>query len=207
MTGLLGMTELLAMMAETADRSFLAQQAQLAHAAAQQINSLLENLLTWSRLQASALTVRPNWVVLGDVAAHVVALWQPAASAKNLTLCLDCPDPDAGLNTDAALVEAILRNLLGNAIKFTPSGGSITVHCTKTSIGIADSGPGLPADRLASIMEGHLQHPAAGSAGEQGSGLGLSLCHTLARHLGGSLLLQNRPQGGLHASLHLPDQG
>ncbi len=206
MTGLLGMTELLAMMAPTADRDFLAQQARMAHGAAQQINSLLENLLAWSRMQAGALRVRPGWVALTELVQSVAALWQPNAQAKSITLTVSGTDISA--RTDAALLEGILRNLVGNAVKFTPSGGQIAITC-KAEVGgvvieVHDSGPGLTNSQIEAFHDGRLQRPGRGSEGEQGSGLGLTLCRTLARSLDAELTFSVPTEGGTLARVSLP---
>jgi two-component system, sensor histidine kinase and response regulator len=204
MTALLGMTELLAMIAGSAERDVLVQQARMAHGAAQQINSLLENLLAWSRLQAGALTPRPAWIDLDEVTQNVVALWQPNAAAKAVSLRVEVV-AGLGARVDPVLLEAILRNLVGNALKFTPRGGTVTVTCRRlpmqAEIEVRDTGPGLGAARLQAFAAGQLQDPAVGSDGERGSGLGLSLCRTLAEKIGVTLVLADHAQGGAAATV------
>lgn len=106
----------------------------------------------------------------------------------------------------AVLLRRALRNLIGNAIKY---GESATVSVDKTEdslcINVDDSGPGIPDERISSMFEPFVRAEQSRSKSTGGSGLGLTLARAIARDHGGDVILQNRPEGGLRASLVLPD--
>jgi two-component system sensor histidine kinase TctE len=124
---------------------------------------------------------------------------------------------DFGLHTEPAAVQAhewalreLVRNLLHNAVKYSPAGGTLDVALQTTHaqavLTVADAGPGLAPERRERLFQpfaaGLAQGPAADAPG--GSGLGLAICHEIVASLGGSLALNNRPGQGLEAEVRLP---
>lgn len=99
----------------------------------------------------------------------------------------------------------ILSNLIGNAARYA---GGATVHLAQDGervlVQVCDEGPGIPPDRLEDMMQPFTRLDASRSAQTGGAGLGLSIARSLARSHGGDLWLQNRPEGGLMATLELP---
>jgi signal transduction histidine kinase len=180
---LLGFTELLATQAENLPRASMQEYAQLAHAAGRQTHKLLENLLEWSRLQTGSITYRPEHFKLPEKIEESVAIFQAAAAAKRIKLFTTVKIKDA-VDGDPIMVDTILRNLIDNAIKFTPEGGEIEVSATQdlTSVHLAvrDSGVGMPAETVARLFKLDDKVSTTGTNGEPSSGLGLQLCHELA---------------------------
>jgi signal transduction histidine kinase len=116
-------------------------------------------------------------------------------------------EPDAALRGDPDKVHQILINLLGNAFKFTPTGGEITtsweVKGERVRIHVADNGPGVPADKLDAIFEPFVR--LGGDEGALGSaGMGLSISHDLARAMGGELTIESVLGEGSRFTLSLP---
>ncbi|HSI59567.1 MAG TPA: ATP-binding protein, partial [Ideonella sp.] len=182
--------------------------------------TLLNDLLDRHRLQAGGLSLALKAEYLPDVLSAVTEELRPVATEKGLRLNAPAP-PDLWLMMDALRVQQILRNLLVNAIKFTPV-GVITVVCdavesaegsVQVQLQVSDSGPGLPLAMLGStlpsvLLGGGTGHPPlmppAGWGDETapgdrpGSGLGLSLSRELAHLMGGEIRSDNHmpPQRG-----------
>src|SRR5690606_8851 len=134
---------------------------------------------------------------------------EPQAEAAGITLdWTGCGDVTA--MADESKLEQVLLNLLTNAIKFTPEGGSITVSCASAAgaarVSVADTGIGIPADKLDSIFEPFVQVGRSLSSAHEGTGLGLAISRDLARGMGGDLTVVSRPGAGSTFTLTLLSQ-
>jgi signal transduction histidine kinase len=163
---------------------------------------LASEVLDLSRLDVGGLPVRPGAHGLGPTAEEALLLVAPQADAKGLTLTSAISGSAAELCYwgDEGRVRQILVNLLANAVKFTPSGGRVTVSAGATQqappdaqlgalgpwvyIRVEDNGEGIPADQLGTIFEPYEQ---LGNASAEGAGLGLAISQRLARLMGGDL--------------------
>lgn len=161
---------------------------------------LVGQLLTLARLGQESIDIAP--LDLTRVARDVAADLSPLALRKSQTLSFD-GDGAVIVMGQPDLVALILRNLLDNAIKYTSTGGAVSITVTKTATGagvvIADTGPGMRPERLSRATERFYRDP---SARETGSGLGLSIALGAAELTGARLGLANREEGpGLIARL------
>jgi len=179
--------------AEQPDPQELRALASELHTGAREMGALLDNLLHWARAQTGQVLLRPEALDASSVAEATLALFRPGAAAKDLQLQAELPPAPLWVWADADLLATVLRNLLSNAIKFTPRGGqvklSVAVQAGQAVFRVEDTGPGLPLGLL------DAEHPSStsGTEGEQGTGLGLSLCRHFVRLLGGEL--QAEPEG------------
>jgi sigma-B regulation protein RsbU (phosphoserine phosphatase) len=171
--------------------------------------SLLDNVMDMARLNAGVVHVCAEPVRLADVAREAVHLLAPAADAKLQVLQLGRTD-DVVVTADQGRVRQVLVNLIGNAVKFTPADGTISVTAAEClvdgapwgEIRVADTGPGItPAEREA-IFEPYYRSEA--TALVPGVGLGLAISHALVRQMGGDLLLESEPGAGSTFILRLP---
>ena len=204
---LLGFTELLATQAQNLPRASVQEYAELAHVAGKQTHKLLENLLEWSRLQTGSITYNAEIFHLPENIKDVVALFDAAAGAKNIRLHSRINVMDA-VDGDPNMVDTILRNLIDNAIKFTPEGGEITVTAVQTSetvrLAVSDSGVGMPPETVARLFKLDDKVSTVGTNGEPSSGLGLQLCHELAELHGGPIAVESQIGQGTTFSFTLP---
>lgn len=144
----------------------------------QQIYSLLDNLLSWSRAQSGRIDFTPEKVSLSELVENSIDVVQSSADNKQISLFKDFAD-DVIVSVDKNMLFTVLRNLLTNAIKFTPNGGSVTVSCnrkgSKAEIVVADTGIGMTQDELSRLfkLDGNLKAP--GTNNETGTGMGLIL--------------------------------
>ncbi len=160
---------------------------------------IITDLLNYSRIEAGQVEYDVENVIVHDVVDAVLPMIEPQALSKGLTIRHGpCP---AGLEAqaDRARAEQIVLNLLVNAVKFTPPGGSIRVGCgssgSRVVITVADTGPGVPQEHQTSIFEPFVQVGRSLTSGHEGTGLGLAISRDLARAMGGDLSLDSSGEG------------
>jgi signal transduction histidine kinase len=174
----------------------------------QHLLNLINTILAFARLEANQelFTIAP--VTMPDVVAEVAALIYPQAQAKGLTVRSSCPPDCPQAAADRDKVIQILVNLLGNAIKFTESGGEIVVTCEATDrhviVHVRDTGRGIEADALERIFEPFVQLDRQLSRPVDGVGLGLAISRDLARGMAGELTVSSMPADGSTFRLLLP---
>ncbi len=138
----------------------------------------------------------------------VVEGFRAAAQQRGITLQVTVPESPAVVQADAARLEQILHNLLGNALRHTPPGGRVevtaTVDADAVRIQVRDTGPGLPPGEEERVFERFYRLDKSRTRASGGSGLGLSIARSLARAHGGDLTAANHPQGGAVFTLRLP---
>ena len=207
-TPLLGFSELLARADDDLPRETMRDYAQSIHQTAQQANTLLSDLLDWSRLQLERMVVEPSSLELRALALQQVMQFEAWAKRKEIKLTVDEPDRPASAFADGRIVETVLRNLVSNAIKFTPEGGSVSIgfenHGTLVELHVHDSGAGIPDDVLNDLFTPGPITSHKGTHGEKGTGLGLMLCKDLVERHGSELCVTQNAGGGSRVAFSLP---
>jgi signal transduction histidine kinase len=170
--------------------------------------SLLDNVLDMARLSAGAMSVRADPVQLLAIARDSVDILVPAAFVKRQSLRLESA-ADVCVIGDAARLRQVLVNLIGNAVKFTPVDGTITVSLGSSADGgalaelrVTDTGPGIPEADRAAIFEAYFR--SAGTAGAPGVGLGLAISQALVQQMGGALSIESELGKGSSFILRFP---
>jgi signal transduction histidine kinase len=171
--------------------------------------SLLDNVMDMARLTAGVVSVGAGPVRLEEVAREAVHMLVPAADARLQALRLG-EQADVVVRADHARVRQVLVNLIGNAVKFTPQDGTITVGTAVHAAGgtswgevrVADSGPGIAEAERAAIFEPFYR--SEGTAEAPGVGLGLAISHALVQQMGGELLLESEVGRGSTFVVRLP---
>jgi two-component system, OmpR family, sensor histidine kinase QseC len=169
-------------------------------ASARRASHLVEQLLTLARLDPAAGLPRTE-LRLETLAAEVCADQGAAALEKNIALELEAPQPVV-INGNDAMLRVLLRNLIDNAVRYTPAGGKVSVSVTARMLTVSDSGPGISADQRENALR--RLHRLAGQDIE-GSGLGLSIVARIAELHGASLeLADGIGQPGLSVRVTFP---
>lgn len=141
--------------------------------------SLLENLLTWSRTQVGAVKANFDIFNIKDLLDNVVAMLRNNALEKKITVSIEC-EPEVHVFADVNMIQSVVRNILTNAIKFTAFGGSIRLAVIPNSddvtIRIIDSGVGMNNDDLQNLFILGSGNSKLGTNMETGTGLGLMIC-------------------------------
>jgi PAS domain S-box-containing protein len=176
---------------------------------AQHLLSLINDILNFARLEAGQVELRIGRVPMHETLASVEALVAPQVRERGLRYTYAGCEDGVAARADAEKVQQILLNLLTNAVKFTDAGGEVRVACGdgdgRVWVEVADTGRGIPADRLDTIFEPfvqidrHLTHES-----QQGVGLGLAISRDLARAMGGDLTATSAPGVGSTFRLTLP---
>jgi signal transduction histidine kinase len=171
------------------------------------LSQLTENLLNWALTQRDVMPYQPTQLKLLPLLEDTAAPFQTALQNKQLDLEWAIPE-DTVIFSDANALSTIVRNLLDNAIKFTPEGGRITIEGTSDEglfrLKVRDTGAGMPPEQLKELFllkEGRTQ---TGTAGEKGSGLGLHLAHELSKLNQSTLGVSSNIGKGTIFTLSLP---
>jgi two-component system, sensor histidine kinase and response regulator len=168
--------------------------------------NLMENVLHWARSQMQADTINPQVIDVPGLITEVARLLKLQADAKRIRVTLKA-DAYVVAFADRDMVNCVLRNLISNAIKYTPEGGSIEVGAhtadTGTALFVRDSGMGIPSDALEKIQLNNF-YTTKGTAGEAGTGLGLMLCKEFIVRNGGTLRIDSLPAKGSTFTFTLP---
>jgi two-component system OmpR family sensor kinase len=175
---------------------------------AELLDRLVEDLRTLELADAGQLTLEKSDVDLLRLMRRVAARFSPRAESHSQRIEL-APAPELPtVPADSQRIEQILGNLVDNAIRHTPGGGTIRMSADAEGgnavLTVEDSGPGIPADQLELIFERFHRLDPGRARSDGGSGLGLAIARKLAEAHGGSLIAQNRPEGGARFILKLP---
>ena len=174
---------------------------------AQHLQRLTDALAELARLDSPEFRIHPEPIAIGELADDVVQRFATRAAEAELSLTLDYPDGLPLARVDAALVERALANLIDNAVRITPRGGSIEVRVVqdagKARIEVTDTGPGVAPEDQPRVFERFYQ--AARHRDLRGSaGLGLAIVRRVAELHGGQAGLHSRPGAGATFFIELP---
>ncbi|MCV9940435.1 response regulator [Boseaceae bacterium BT-24-1] len=169
---------------------------------------LVDDILDFAKVEAGKLELVDAPFDPAALIEDVTELMAPRAQAKGVEIsALLGSDVPQRLVGDAERLRQILLNLVGNAVKFTQEGG-VGIEADAAGgefvVSIADTGPGIPAERLATIFEEFEQGGLTGHREQAGTGLGLAIARRLARAMGGDVEASNRESGGALFQLILP---
>ena len=175
------------------------------------LGRIIVQLLDWSRLDTKRVELRVEEVSLCQAAAIVADSLQMVASEKNVSLAIEPIESLPTVRGDRDKLEQILWNLIGNAIKFTPPGGRVSVQFGESQPGVvqtcvADTGCGIDASHVANIFDEFSRVPSAMPA-SQGAQLGLCITKTLITMHHGRIWVESRPDVGSRFYFTLPAAG
>ena len=172
----------------------------------QKVYSLVENLLNWSRIQTNGIQYNPVRFDLKKII-HRLDLYQNIAEAKGINFTNHIPNGLVAF-ADINLLETVLRNLINNAVKFTPGGGTIMIKVSHENnfiiISVIDSGTGMTRKQTETLFTSENNQTQSGTNGERGSGLGLILCKEFVEKNKGTITVESQPEKGSTFSFTIP---
>jgi signal transduction histidine kinase len=172
------------------------------------IHQMLENLLQWSLSQRKEIYFKPLNVSVSEIAESVAHLLSSGARKKNIEIEI-AVDEDIKAFADPDMLNLIIRNLVSNAIKFTPENGLITFTIyAKTGyveFHVKDTGVGIPEENIDKIFKNNEYFTTRGTNYEKGSGLGLRLCKEFVEKHGGKIWAERRKDIGTDFIFTLPN--
>jgi len=169
--------------------------------------SLLENLLQWSMHQMDKIDFQPESIELDELIEENIFLFNDSALLKNISLSSNIP-PDLFVNADRNMLNTILRNLISNAIKFTPEKGKIDINSNiiegNVEISVTDNGIGISPDNLEKLLQFNQPFSTNGTHNESGTGFGLLLCKEFIEKNNGALCIESNNNKGSKFAFTLP---
>jgi signal transduction histidine kinase len=172
-----------------------------------QLDTLLNNLLNWAMSQTDAVPYKPEPLQLNQLTKECYGYFQHSLEVKQVTLTDETPD-DFFVYADKNALASVLRNLVSNAIKFTPPKGSIKIMAKLTGdlvwIEVSDTGVGLSEAKLKTIFSLSENKTTSGTSGEKGTGLGLVLCADYVALNKGTIKVESKEGEGTTFSFSIP---
>jgi len=176
-----------------------------------QLHAMIRDLLEATRAEAGKIRIEPRCVAIGDLVGQVGTMMQPQAQQQQIRLVGDLDPRLPFVYADPDRVLEVLINLVDNAIKFTPFGGSVTINVTQTDgdkefacISVIDTGRGISPESLALIFERLYQDENSVGGSRKGLGLGLYISKELVNLHGGKIWVASQPGAGSTFSFTLP---
>jgi two-component system sensor histidine kinase GlrK len=169
----------------------------------ERLTGLVNSILNLSKMEAGMMSYTFEQGAISPLIEQVVREIAPYAEAKRIHIVKQIHTEDSTYRMDGERIRDVLRNLVGNAIKFTPEGGQMTISVNPLNgglkVSVSDSGPGIPPDKLTSIFEKYVS-----SDKKRGTGLGLAIAkHIIAAH-GGKIWAESRMGEGSSFIFILP---
>lgn len=204
LTAIMGFTDLLRKGAYDDDQTAQTEQLNMIYRSSQHLLELINDILDLSKVEAGSYKSEPVKCSAHEIVCEVIAVQQVAAAQKELFLNYgwSTPIPEV-IHTDPSRLRQILINLIGNAVKFTTSGGvTVTMGMAEKggqellAVRVQDTGIGIPDEKLQQIFEPFVQADTSVTRQFGGTGLGLSICRRIAKMLGGRLTVKSTPGKG-----------
>ena len=180
---------------------------EMSNKTSEEVFSLLDNLLKWTKSQLGKLTVIPQKLDISGLADGVVEVMNSVAEVKHIKL-IRTDHESFFVYVDIEMIKSILRNLISNAVKFSNPDSEIKVgikaEAGKVIVSVTDSGKGIKKEDQHKLLKDSTHFTTYGTNSEEGSGLGLLLCRDFARKNGGELWFESEENLGSVFSFSLP---
>jgi len=178
---------------------------------ADSVFNLLANLLFWAKSQSGKIEYRPENILLNDIIEENIMLFTSSLSKKNINLHY-APKDEYFLLADENMIDAIVRNVLSNAIKFTFENGNININIEECifkgqnaiKFSIIDDGIGIKKADISKVLDSKEHFSTYGTSNEKGSGLGLILCNEFITKHEGEMLMESVKYKGTTFTFTLP---
>lgn len=173
----------------------------VANQTTEEVFTLLDNLLKWTKSQLGRLNVAPQRVNISDIVSDGIEIFKTTAEIKNISIVFDANGASCDIMADIDMIKTVLRNLLSNAIKFSNAGSEVVITVNVCDddlavVGVKDSGCGISDDDKNKLLCTDTHYSTFGTGNEEGSGLGLLLCDDFVRKNGGKLWFESKSGEG-----------
>ena len=179
------------------------------HQQAMHLNRLVDDLRLLAATEARELGLEPEPTTIGSIIERVAASFRPMADAGSVALATDAAEPLPVLNIDRLRIEQVVGNLVDNAVRHTPPGGSVTIaafqHNDGVRVVVADTGVGIPADALPHVFDRLYRADPSRGRTTGGTGLGLTIARQLVEAHGGTIWAESEAGAGSRFGFDLPD--
>ncbi len=206
-TTLIGYTEILKEDFDNVSREELKESIDTIHTTSRRIYNLLENLLSWARMQTGRMPFQPLKLDLSIICMNIISLFEENAKLKDIVLSYHLPD-NLFVSADKNMIDTVIRNLVSNSLKFTPNGRTVDVSARSIGnfieVSVSDTGLGIKPEILTKLFKIDQHVTTLGTTGEKGSGLGLVLCKELVEKNGGKIGVESKLNEGSRFYFTLP---
>lgn len=207
---LLGLTELMKEDLKTLDEVEKQKMVGHIHYSSKSLYELTENLLEWASLQTGRLKPLAEEFNLSELTQKIVGVQEQVAKQKNIQLSSEIPK-GIEICADSNMVDTIFRNLISNAIKFTPEQGKVSISLTESAdqviLSVADTGMGMSQEMVNKLLIVGNSRSRRGTNQEKGTGLGLIICKEMIEKHHGELSISSKPDKGSTFTVTLPKEG
>ena len=206
-SGFLGLTELLAEEIDSMDKDEIQFAAVNMKSSAHNLSRLLDNLLEWSRMEQGLIVFSPKKINLAEIIKECVAALQDTANKKIITI-ETFVDQNLKIFADHNILQSIIRNIISNAVKFTPANGLIKIQALEDSqntiISIIDTGIGMNSKMAENIFQIDIKNNRLGTDNEPSTGLGLILCKEFVEKHSGQIWIESVERKGTVINFSIP---
>lgn len=172
------------------------------------LSSLIDQLFEYSKLEAKQIEPRKEPFSISDLAYDVFEKYEQLAAEKAISIQLDIEEKLPLVFADISLVERVIQNLMDNALKFTPEGGSVTIALASNKknvhVSIKDTGVGIDSEELTQIFERYKQVSTSTKSKREGAGLGLAIAKKILEIHDSTIKVISQPQEGTTFQFYLP---
>jgi two-component system sensor histidine kinase/response regulator len=173
--------------------------------------NLLENLLNWAKSQSEGIVCRSQTENVSFLIKNVLTLFSLQAETKSINLQYKGNEQVNGF-FDPELISVVIRNLVSNALKYTPHGGSVTIHAyhkvennlERLMVQVSDTGTGMTPEIIDNLLNKNIHFTTYGTDNEKGSGLGFQLCKEFVALNLGHIWIESTPGAGSNFYISLP---
>ncbi|MFA5806478.1 MAG: ATP-binding protein [Melioribacteraceae bacterium] len=197
--GLLGYAEILSNEIDGLEKEEIKEFAGNIAEISKSTNTLLNNILDWSRVQTGRISFQPEIIDLSYSVKRIMNLLNASASNKNISL-INSAAAGTHIYADENMLHSILINLTGNAIKFTHNDGTIRIACEELDnyfhLSVSDNGIGISKTNIEKLLDSNIIYSTNGTAKEKGTGLGLLLCKEFVEKHSGKIWIESEEGNG-----------
>ena len=184
------------------------EQVELVYDTSVRLQDEMQKLLDWAKSGQDNIAWNPQNCNMAEIVENVLSLQKKQLEDKKLQVEVTMDGVSHYAYADVRSLEIIMRNLISNAIKFTPEGGSILISAKENKdsliVKVADSGVGMTTEQVQNLMEKGLHNSTEGTRGEKGTGLGISLCDNYIRRNFGHMDIESKEGNGTTITVTLP---
>jgi signal transduction histidine kinase len=189
------------------DINSIEQYARIINSSAHHTFELLENLLDWAGMQQGRIPFEPKPILLNNIISSEFEGLKETANQKNISL-IDGNQENIIISADENMLRTVIRNLISNAIKFTPKQGFVKVSAEVrhdyVHVLVTDSGIGIKPETIGKLFKIETSFTTRGTENEKGTGLGLLLCKEFVEKHGGKIWVESEKGKGSTFSFSLP---
>jgi|AntRauTorckE6833_2_1112554.scaffolds.fasta_scaffold25763_2 PAS domain S-box-containing protein len=207
LSSIIGFSDLLSDELKSGNIQKTERYASFIHDSALQINELLNNLLMWARNQTGRIDFTPEEVTLNALIEENIRIEKEFALQKSINISYNSSEIIT-VSADRNMLNTVMRNLISNAIKFTPNNGEINITSkieqNEVIVSVSDNGVGIPEHKMGQLFQIENSKSSTGTNGEKGTGLGLLLCRDFIKRHKGNIRAINNSDRGATISFRIP---